>query len=89
MEVSTVISLGISILSIIFCIVTFVRNGNKDIKKETADEQYRQGQLDMQLKNILEKLNKIESKLDNYDKELDERITAKIEQHIQIYHKGV
>ena len=87
MEVSTVISLGISIISIIFCIASFVRSGNKDIKQDTSKESYKQGQLDAQLKQIFEKLDKIEAKLDNYDNEIDIRIDKALEQHIKIYHE--
>lgn len=87
MEISTIISLGISIISIIFCIASFVRSGNKDIKQDTSKESYKQGQLDAQLKQIFEKLDKIEAKLDNYDNEIDIRIDKALEQHIKIYHE--
>ena len=87
METSTIISLGISIISIIFCIASFVRSGNKDIKQDTSKESYKQGQLDAQLKQIFEKLDKIEAKLDNYDNEIDIRIDKALEQHIKIYHE--
>ena len=87
MEISTIISLGISIISIIFCIASFVRSGNKDIKQDTSKESYKQGQLDAQLKQIFEKLDKIEAKLDSYDNEIDIRIDKAINQHIEIYHK--
>ena len=87
MEISTIISLGISIVSIIFCIASFVRSGNKDIKQDTSKESYKQRQLDAQLKQIFEKLDKIEAKLDSYDNEIDIRIDKAIEQHIKIYHE--
>lgn len=87
MEISTIISLGISIISIIFCIASFVRSGNKDVKQDTSKESYKQGQLDAQLKQIFEKLDKIEAKLDSYDNEIDIRIDKAINQHIEIYHK--
>lgn len=87
MEISTSISLGISIISIIFCIASFVRSGNKDIKQDTSKEFYKQGQLDAQLKQIFEKLDKIEAKLDSYDNEIDIRIDKALEQHIKIYHE--
>ena len=41
MELSTVISLGISIISIIFCIAAFVRTGNKDVKEDTSKDSYK------------------------------------------------
>lgn len=88
MDISTIISLGISIISIIFCIMTFVRNGNKDVKKDSSDTSYRQGIIDTQLKNISEKLDKIEKKLDTYDIETDKKIDKALEQHIETWHKN-
>ena len=88
MEISTIISLGISLISIILCIATFVRNGNKDTKKETSDESYKWGQLDAQLQNMGKQIDKILDKLDVQDKEADEKIQKAIEQHIAAYHKG-
>lgn len=86
MNVYSIIGIITGILSITFCIATYVKNSKKDVKNETATEQYKQGQLDQQLKNIFEKLDKIESKLDGYDKELDTRIDKAIEIHIKQYH---
>ena len=42
----------------------------------------------MQIKQILAKLEKIDKKLDTYDREIEERIKIAIENHIAIYHKG-
>ena len=59
MELSTVISLGISIISIIFCIATFVRTGNKDVKEDTSKDSYKWGQLDAKLSNLEKQVDKI------------------------------
>ena len=64
MEISTIISLGISIISIVFCIATFVRNGNKDTKKDVSEDSYKWGQLDERLNNLEKQLDKILIKLD-------------------------
>ena len=87
MNISTVISLGISIISIVFCIATFVRNGNKDIKQDTSKDSYKWGQLDEKLNNLEKPVNKILDKLDTFELEVDTKIQKAIEQHIEIYHK--
>lgn len=87
MNISTVISLGISIISIVFCIATFVRNGNKDIKQDTSKDSYKWGQLDEKLNNLEKQVNKILDKLDTFELEVDTKIQKAIEQHVEIYHK--
>lgn len=86
MEVSTVISLGISIISIIFCIATFVRTGNKDIKQDTSKDSYKWGQLDAKLSNLEKQVDKILSKLDTFEIEIDTKIQKAIENHEKQYH---
>lgn len=44
------------------------------------------GNLDAQLKNINEQIEKILSKLDSSDKEIDEKIEKGIRQHEKLYH---
>ena len=39
-------------------------------------------------KNIFDKLDKIEAKLDTYEAKTDEKIDKKMSEHIKIYHKG-
>ena len=87
MELSTFISLGISIMSIVICIATFIKNEKKDIKNDTSEESYKKGRLDTQLEQIFSKLAKIEAKLDNYDNEIDIKINKAIKQHIESYHE--
>lgn len=86
MEVSTVISLGISIISIIFCIATFVRTGNKDVKEDTSKDSYKWGQLDAKLSNLEKQVDKILSKLDTFEIEVDTKIQKAIENHEKQYH---
>lgn len=88
MEISTVISLGISIISIIMCIATFVRNGNKDIKHDSIEEATKWGRLEERLNNLEKQLDKVLDKLDGYDKEIDIKIEKAIEQHIAVYHNN-
>ena len=86
MEVSTVISLGISIISIIFCIAAFVRTGNKDVKEDTSKDSYKWGQLDAKLSNLEKQVDKILSKLDTFEIEIDTKIQKAIENHEKQYH---
>lgn len=87
MEVSTVISLGISIISIIFCIAAFVRTGNKDVKEDTSKDSYKWGQLDEKLNNLEKQVNKILDKLDTFELEVDTKIEKALENHIKQYHE--
>lgn len=77
----------ISILSITFTIITFALNRKDKSNKDVEDESYKRGILDQQLKDIMEKLEKIERKLDNYDNEIDMRLEKAMKQHIEQYHK--
>ena len=86
MELSTVISLGISIISIIFCIAAFVRTGNKDVKEDTSKDSYKWGQLDAKLSNLEKQVDKILSKLDTFEIEVDTKIQKAIENHEKQYH---
>ena len=87
MEVSTVISLGISIISIIFCIAAFVRTGNKDVKEDTSKDSYKWGQLDAKLSNLEKQVDKILSKLDTFELEIDTKIEKALDNHIKQYHE--
>ena len=52
MEVSnfiTIILFIISCVSIVISVVSFIRNGNKDIKQDTSKDSYKWGQLDEKL----------------------------------------
>lgn len=78
----------LSIMSMIFVIVNFVLSRKDKSNKDTGASSYKQGVLDTQLKNIFDKLDKIEAKLDTYEAKTDEKIDKKMAEHIKIYHKG-
>lgn len=78
----------ISIISTVISVTNFTLGRKDKSNKDTEETSYRQGQLDMQIKQILAKLEKIDKKLDTYDREIEERIKIAIENHIAIYHKG-
>lgn len=81
------VALVISILSAVIGISNFVLSRKDKSNEEVASEQYKFGKLDEQLNNIFKKLDKIETKLDGYDKDIDERIDKAIQNHINIYHQ--
>jgi peptidoglycan hydrolase CwlO-like protein len=87
------VSLGLSILTVVFCILTFFFNRNNDTKKDSKDEKeeekdtsYKWGVVNEKLNNLEKNVNKILDKLDSYDKELDEKIEKAIAKHEHIYH---
>lgn len=83
------VALIISILSAVIGVSNFVLSRKDKSNKDVASEQYKLGKLDEQLNNIFKKLDKIEAKLDGYDKDIDERIEKAFENHIKIYHQKV
>lgn len=81
------IPLIISILGAIMSVVSLMLNRKDKSNKDTENTSYRQGQIDTQLKSILNKLEKIENKLDGYDNEIEEKISIALEHHINEWHK--
>lgn len=81
------IAAAISIISVTLTIITFALNRKDKSNKDVEEENYRKGQVDQKLKDIFDKLEKIERKLDNYDTEIDTKLEKAIRQHIEQYHK--
>lgn len=81
------ISIICVIISAILCVLTFFFNRSDKNNKDTKDDGYKWGQVEEKLSNIEKVLAKIETKLDVYDRELDERIDKKIHDHVEMYHK--
>lgn len=81
-------ALSLSILGTVISVLSLIFNRKDKSNKDTEETSYRQGQLDMQIKQILSKLEKIDKKLDTYDREIEERIDVALKNHIAIYHKG-
>jgi hypothetical protein len=85
------IALALSILSAVITVSNFVLSRkDKAIKdtKETVEETSDQKLIDYRLTQVEKKLDKILDILDNYDKEIDERVNNALEQHIKLYHGG-
>lgn len=79
------------VISIVGCVISvsnFVLARRDKSVKDNVDTSYRQGQIDIQLKNILEEIKKIQKHMEIYDKEMDEKIKIALENHVAIYHKG-
>lgn len=90
------IAIAISILSAVMTVVNFVVNRKDKAVKDTKDEEKSnanfssdQKLIDYRLTQVEIKLDKILNILDNYDREIDERASKLIEQHVIMYHKGV
>ena len=83
-----------TILSLVFCIATFVvnrkdkavENTKKEVEKN-KDETKEDALLNYRLTQVENKLDKILEKLDRYDKEVQDKIDKAIENHILTYHK--
>lgn len=80
------ISLIISIVSIVFVIVSFVVSRKDKSNSDVEKDSYKQGVLDQKLKNIMDKLDKIETKLDNMENETKKIVQEEMDKHIAIYH---
>ena len=75
----------ISIISVIFCISTFVVN-RKDKAVQNAKEN-NMALINFRLDELDKNVQKILDKLDNYDSEIDNRIEKAMQIHIKMYHK--
>lgn len=89
------VSLGISLITLTMCILTFFFNRNNDTKKESKEEKaeekdtsYKWGVVNTKLDNLENQVNKILDKLDSTDKEFDEKIEKAIQKHEHIYHNS-
>lgn len=80
------LTLSLSILASVISVSSFVLNRKDKSNKDTQNDSYKWGMIDTQIKQILDKLDKIDNKLDNYDKEIDERIEIALEHHVKEYH---
>jgi len=80
------IALALSILSGVMTVSNFVLN-RKDKAIQNTKENH-QELIEYQLKELKDDVKAILSKLDHYEKDIDDRIDKAIEQHIKIYHSS-
>ena len=87
MTIQTGLSMLGTIVAMVMSIISIILARKDKSNEDTNDVAYRRGQIDKTLQTIIEKIDKIEAKLDNYDNEIDKRVDKAIEQHILAYHK--
>ncbi len=79
------IALAISIISVVITVINFALN-----RKDKAVQNSKENNLSLinfRLDQLDKNVQKILTKLDNYDKEVKEQIEEAINNHIAIYHK--
>lgn len=85
------IALAITIINAVLGVVNFATSRKDKAIKDTQDnakEHTNQELIDYRLTQVEKKLDKILDILDNYDKEIDERVEKAIQNHLKLYHKG-
>lgn len=80
------ITFAIAIIGSIISVTTFFDNKKTKSNRDIAKEQYEKGKLDSTLTTIMDKLDKIEAKLDNFENETKKIVKEEMENHIAIYH---
>ena len=80
------IALALSILGSVISVSTFVLN-RKDKAVQNTKENH-QELIEYQLKELKDDVKQILTKLDKYDKDIDDKIDKAMDLHIQLYHKG-
>ena len=85
------ITMAISIIGAVVSVISLVSSrkdkSNKDVKEE--QKQFSKHDLiEYRLKKIDENIEKIFTKLDFYDKEIEERVNRAIKNHEKMYHRS-
>ena len=78
------IALAISIIGCILSVTNFVLARKDKAVKDTKESH--QDLIEYQLKELKEDVKTILSKLDNYNKDIDDRIDKAMDLHIRMYH---
>lgn len=81
------IMMFLDLVAIAFVILNFVIGRTDKFNKGNSNTAYYQGKTDQMLNYISDKLDKIESKFDVYEKETDIKITKALEHHVREFHK--
>jgi len=80
------LSLAIAIVGCIIGVLSFFYGRRDKSVKDSAEAQYKMGQIDAKLETISKQIENLSQKLDNFDREIDLRIEKAIESHIREYH---
>lgn len=86
-EISLLIALGGFLISIITVYVGIKKNTKVDVQ-EQAEKTANEKIIQFQLNELKDDVKKILKKLDEFDKDVDERIDKALQHHIDVYHKG-
>ena len=86
-EISLLIAFGGFLLSIITVYIAIKKNTKTNVEEE-AEKAATEKLIQYQLNELKEDVKKILSKLDSFEKDIDERIEKAMEHHIEVYHKG-
>lgn len=80
------IAMAISILSAVLTVANFVLNRKDKAIKDVKENH--QELIEYQLRELKEDVKTILTKLDKFDKDIDDRISNAIDMHVKLYHKG-
>lgn len=80
------ISMAIAIIGCVLAVLSFFFGRRDKSVKDSAEEQYKMGQIDAKLETISKQIENLSQKLDTFDREIDLRIEKAIELHIKAYH---
>ena len=75
----SIVSLGMTILNLFF-------NRKDKSNSDVAKDSFKMGVLEEKIDNLSKQVEKILSKLDNYDSEIDKKIDKAMKNHIAIFH---
>ena len=75
----SIISLGMTVLNLFF-------NRKDKSNSDVAKDSFKMGVLEEKIDNLSKQVEKILSKLDNYDSEIDKKIDKAMKNHIAIFH---
>ena len=80
------ITLALSILASCISVASFVLNRKDKSNKDVGQDQYEKGKTDQLLTTILEKIDKIEKKIDKSEIETRKIVREEVEKHEMLFH---
>lgn len=80
------ITLALSILASCISVASFVLNRKDKSNKDVGQDQYEKGKTDQLLTTILDKIDKIEKKLDKSESETRTIVREEVEKHEMLFH---
>ena len=86
--ITTILSLLLSTLSIVFVILSFAFNRKDKAVKDSKEESGNQKLIEYRLDKVEEKLDQILSKFDKQQNDFEEKLKEELEKHVLEYHKG-